>query len=227
LLILYFDISQTRLGKDKNKLLASFKELERKDILRNQKVLDLVYLALFMTIIVVITQVPNLGFIPLGITTATIGHIPVIIAAIYFGKKLGVLTGTLFGVMSLVTAYVRPNNAFDLLFQNPIISVLPRAAFAFLTVVIYNALKVLKNERVRVLWSAFFGSLVHSVLVIGALFLVYYKQTTAILIGDTITPSAVKAGIVALLGSILAEAILSAIITLPVISALRISHKSS
>jgi len=196
--------------------------------LRNQKIRDLVYLALFMTIIVVITQVPFLGFIPLGVTTATIGHIPVIIAAIYFGYKLGGLTGLLFGIMSMITAYIRPTGPFDLFFQNPIIAVLPRAVFALLTVVIYKALKVINNERVRILWTAFFGSLVHSILVIGTLFLVYYNETRTLDVnGQSQTFTLTLAFLsTALLVSVLAEAILSAIVALPVVTALRNSRKS-
>lgn len=196
--------------------------------MRNQKTIDLVYLALFLTIIVVMSQVPWLGFIPLGFTTATIIHIPVIIAAIYFGKKLGTLTGLIFGVVSLLTAYLRPTNVFDLFFQNPLISILPRIAFAFLTVGIYNLLKEIKNEHLRISITALLSSLLHTVLVIGTILVVYYNKTKTFITPDgvtqemTITFALIGVG---LLITVIAEAVVSTLITTPVIIAIRAANK--
>ncbi len=195
--------------------------------MRNQKISDLVYLALFLTIIVVMSQVPWLGFIPLGFTTATIIHIPVIIAAIYFGKKMGVYTGFIFGGVSLLTAYLRPTNVFDLFFQNPIISILPRIAFGFVTVIIYNSLKFINFEYLRTSITAFLSTIMHTVLVIGTLILIYYNETKTFVNADkqteefTITFALI--GLVVL--SALGEAIASTLIVPPIISAIRAANK--
>ncbi len=191
--------------------------------MRNQKTRDLIYLALFLTIIIVMSQVPFLGFIPFGFTTATTLHIPVIIACIYFGKRFGTLTGLFFGLASCITAYIRPTGVFDLFFQNPIISVLPRIAFAFITALIYQKLRVIKYPHLRVAITALLGSLVHTVLVVGTLLLVYFDKTktfiTAAGVSQTLTITITLIG-VSLIISAIAEAVVSALITPPVISAL-------
>jgi uncharacterized membrane protein len=197
--------------------------------MRNKKTIEMVYLALFLTIILVMSQVPWLGFIPLGFTTATIIHIPVIIAAIYFGKKMGTLTGLFFGLSSFATAYIRPTGVFDLFFQNPIVSVLPRIAFAFLTVYFYQLLKGIDNSKIRVTLTALISSFAHSILTIGTLVLVYFNKTKSFINADgetetmTITLSLIG---VALLISVIAEAVVSALITTPVIHALFSNHET-
>lgn len=196
--------------------------------MRNQKTIDLVYLALFLAIIVVMSQVPLIGFIPLGFTTATIIHIPVIIAAIYFGKKMGALTGFVFGLASCVTAYIRPTGVFDLFFQNPVISVLPRIVFGFLTAVLYQSLKGIKNGYLRASITALFASLMHTVLVVGTLLVVYYGKTKTFIDNNgneqVLTISFALIGIILLL-SMIGEAILSTLIAPPVVSALNVSNK--
>ncbi|QVK17224.1 ECF transporter S component [Mycoplasmatota bacterium] len=195
--------------------------------MRNQKTQDLVYLALFLTIIIVMSQVPWLGFIPLGFTNATIIHIPVIIAAIYFGKKLGVLTGLMFGLASLFTAYVRPSAVMDLFFQNPIVSILPRIAFAYLTVIIYQGLKGIVNPNVRVAITALFGSILHSILVVGTILLVHFNKTKTFVPaeGDAQTYTINFAILSGLLVIVISEAVISSIITTPIIRALNAKNK--
>ena len=59
----------------------------------NEKVLGMVQLAFFSAIIIIMALVPFLGYIPLGVTRATIIHIPVIIGAIVLGPKRGGVSG--------------------------------------------------------------------------------------------------------------------------------------
>ncbi|MEG2834325.1 MAG: ECF transporter S component, partial [Ruthenibacterium sp.] len=66
------------------------------------KALDLAQLALFSAIVIVLAFTPFLGYIPLGITKATIIHIPVIIGSILLGPKKGAILGALFGATSLI-----------------------------------------------------------------------------------------------------------------------------
>ena len=73
----------------------------------NVKYRDLVLLALFAAIVLVLGFTP-LGFIPLVVIKATIVHIPVIIGSIVLGPKKGAILGALFGVCSLITNTVSP-----------------------------------------------------------------------------------------------------------------------
>ncbi|MFR5069343.1 MAG: ECF transporter S component [Eubacteriales bacterium] len=73
----------------------------------NVKYRDLVLLALFAAIVLVLGFTP-LGFIPLVVIKATIVHIPVIIGSIVLGPKKGAILGALFGICSLITNTVSP-----------------------------------------------------------------------------------------------------------------------
>lgn len=76
---------------------------------RNTKTLELVQLALFAAIILLMVSVPYLGYIPLGFMNATIIHIPVIIGALFLGPKKGAILGFIFGLTSLFNNTFNPN----------------------------------------------------------------------------------------------------------------------
>ena len=71
------------------------------------RTLEMVQMALFIALIILMAAVPFLGYIPLGFTRATIIHIPVIVGAIVMGPKKGALLGTIFGLTSFI------NNTFN------------------------------------------------------------------------------------------------------------------
>ena len=71
------------------------------------KAYPLVELSLFTAIILALAFTPGLGYIPLGVTRATVIHIPVIIGSILLGPKKGAFLGGVFGLTSLL------NNTFS------------------------------------------------------------------------------------------------------------------
>ncbi|MEG1426324.1 MAG: ECF transporter S component, partial [Oscillospiraceae bacterium] len=75
------------------------------------KTLGLAQLALFGAIVIVLAFTPFIGYIPLGITKATIIHIPVIIGSILLGPKKGATLGALFGMTSLISNTISPTLA--------------------------------------------------------------------------------------------------------------------
>lgn len=188
--------------------------------MNNQKTKSIVYNALLIAIVVILAVVPNLGFIQVGGMAITIVHIPVIIAAILFGYKSALLMGFAFGISSLLVAATR-GAAFDILYVNPLVSVVPRVLFAIATVAIYNFTKTLiKDDIINVGISAFLSSLVHSILVISALYL-----SVSLGFADEFL-SMISGGfwafIFAMIGlQVLGEAVLATIVTVPVVKALR------
>lgn len=76
---------------------------------RTKKTKDLVTTAMFAAIIIAMSFVPYLGYIPLGFMNATIIHIPVIIGAILLGPKSGAFLGFIFGFTSMVNNTFNPN----------------------------------------------------------------------------------------------------------------------
>lgn len=73
--------------------------------MKNEKTYELVLLALFTAIIVIMAFTP-LGYIPLVVINATIIHIPVILGALFLGPKKGAFLGFVFGFTSFL------NNTF-------------------------------------------------------------------------------------------------------------------
>lgn len=65
------------------------------------KTYRLVIRAILTAIIILQTMVPFLGFIPIGITSLTIIHITVIVAAIVLGTKDGMFIGLVWGFSRL------------------------------------------------------------------------------------------------------------------------------
>ena len=66
-----------------------------------KKVLDMSLAGIFTAIIIAMSVVPFLGYIPLGFMNATIIHVPVIIGAIILGPKYGAYLG-----LGIVAYYV-------------------------------------------------------------------------------------------------------------------------
>ena len=58
-----------------------------------EKTFQLVLTALFLSVMILLASVPFLGFIPIGPINATTLHIPVIIASIVLGPKIGGFLG--------------------------------------------------------------------------------------------------------------------------------------
>lgn len=73
--------------------------------MRNERTYELVLLALFTAIIVIMAFTP-LGYIPLVVINATVIHIPVILGALFLGPKKGAFLGFVFGLTSFI------NNTF-------------------------------------------------------------------------------------------------------------------
>ena len=151
----------------------------KEEIMRNKKVIELTYLSVFIAIMFVMAWVPFLGFIPLGFASVTIIHIPVLIAIFVLGEKLGIITGLTFGLLSWLIAAFRPTQPLDPFFVNPLISVLPRLLFAILAVFFYLYLRRLfKNNYISMVITSIIGTLIHSVLVLGALVVLEFPNIT-------------------------------------------------
>ena len=83
--------------------------MEKKMSTLTTKTKDMVTTAMFVAIILAMSFVPYLGFIPLGFMNATIIHIPVIIGAILLGPARGAFLGGIFGLTSMINNTFNPN----------------------------------------------------------------------------------------------------------------------
>jgi len=147
--------------------------------MKKKKVYEMTVIGVFTTMIIVMAFVPMLGFIQIGAVSLTIIHIPVLIGGIFGGRKVAVSLATVFGILSLIVALTRPTGPIDLIFQNPMVSVLPRVLFGLALYEIYRGLQALiKNQYVSIPVAMVLATIVHSVLVLTSLF-VFGKDTLA------------------------------------------------
>ncbi|PAT01384.1 hypothetical protein CI105_06625 [Candidatus Izimaplasma bacterium ZiA1] len=146
----------------------------------DRRVKDLSLSGIFGGIILLLALVPApwgmpWGFITIGGGIAiTIVHIPVLIGAIFGGKKVGVYLGLIFGLGSLGAAILYPGG-LNVFFINPLVSVLPRVIFGFSIYYIFRFFnRIFKNDKIAIPYAMGVSTLVHTLLVVPILFLFIY-----------------------------------------------------
>ena len=167
---------------------------------------DLTILAMFLAIIIVMTAIPFLGYIPLGAIRATLLHIPVIIASIVLGAKYGAILGFVFGLTSLITNTTAPT-ATSFVFTpfvtleglgaarwlSLVICFVPRILVGVVPHYVYKGLsRLLRNKKggvelVPLTVAGIAGSLTNTVLVMGGIYLFFgnvYAQAKNMDFGD-------------------------------------------
>lgn len=132
------------------------------------KTYRLVIRAILTAIIILQTMVPFLGFIPIGITSLTIIHITVIVAAIVLGTKDGMFIGLVWGVFTMIRAFTSPTTPLDIVvFTNPIISVVPRVFVGLVAGLLFTIIyKKTKKVVAASIVAAIFGTITNTVLVL-------------------------------------------------------------
>ena len=139
--------------------------------------------AIFLALIILMTFVPYLGYISVfgGVITFTLLHLPVLLGASLMGWKRGLFYGLAFGFFNWIRALTAATSPFDMLFMNPLISILPRALFGLAAGWLFELLSFFKKEGSRrtasIVISAF-STMLHTALVFGAIYL-FTRDTTA------------------------------------------------
>jgi uncharacterized membrane protein len=136
---------------------------------------NLTFLALMLAITIVLDLTP-LGAVPLGSISATVVHIPTIIAGVVLGPVAGLILGTLLGITSLIHALTRPMTVIDPLFINPLISVLPRMFIGVVSYYVYRFLYKAVKAPASSFIAGIAGSLTNTGLVFLMLYLVYAQE---------------------------------------------------
>ena len=177
---------------------------------------NIAQIAIFFAIMLVIHLLSSVIFnlFPVPIKP-TIVQIPVIIASILYGPKVGALLGALMGVISLITntivllptsylfsPFVPNGNIYSL-----IIALIPRILIGITPYFVY---RYLKNKTGLILAGAI-GSLTNTIFVLGGIFLLFsnvYNGNIQLLLASVISTNSI------------AEMIISAILTVAIIPAL-------
>ena len=155
--------------------------------------MSMVQVAIFGAIIFIMAFTPFLGYIPLGITRATIIHIPVIIASLLMGPKKGGVLGFVFGLTSFITNTVNPT-ATSFVFTpfysvgeisggiwSVIICFVPRILVGIVPYFVYKlALRFVSEDtrkkgvsNVGLILAGVTGALVNTLLVMNLIFIFY------------------------------------------------------
>ncbi len=193
-------------------------------------------LSLLSAIIIIMSIVPFLGYIPLGFMNATIIHVPVVIGAIVLGPKAGGILGFVFGITSLINNTIRPNatsfvftpfytlgeggsNYFSLL-----ICLLPRILIGvFAGYIFIFGVKFLRSKFAASVCAGIVGSLTNTILVMLGIFFFFgedYSTARGIQYDELFS---VIAGIIGSVGVIEAIvcAILAAIVSTPLLKMIK------
>ena len=214
--------------------------------MRDKKVLEMTMIAMFVAIIAIMSFVPFLGFITVGIAAITIIHIPVILGGIIGGRRVAIVLATVFGVFSMIRAFMTPDG-LNVFFQNPLVSVLPRLLFGVALYYIYLGVhkvlprqkesaeetseiskKVVKHTRELVALGITFGlsSLVHSMLVLPVLFAFASGTTVMINTFEGVDPDALSFIWIVMGANGFLEAVLAVVIGAPVAWRVRAFYES-
>lgn len=176
-----------------------------------------------LSAISVMLSMTPLGFIPLGPTSATIMHIPVIIGAIVEGPIVGASIGFIFGFTSFVRALTVPNIT-SFAFINPLVSIVPRILMGIVSYYIYKVIfNITKKAMVAGLATGAIGSLVNTFGVLGMIYIVYAQRYVEAIGKDVSAAGAVILGIATTNG--IPEAIVGALVVSAVVIALKKSKK--
>ncbi|MCF0107647.1 MAG: ECF transporter S component [Bacilli bacterium] len=142
--------------------------------MKKESVQQMAISAILIAIIALMTFTP-VGYVTIGtvFSICTI-HIVVLLAAMLFGWKQGLVSGLAFGGLCLMKAAIMPTAATDALFINPLVSVLPRVLFGIISGVVFDYLRRIKNKAVRSVSFVIASgvcTMLHTALVLGSLWI--------------------------------------------------------
>ncbi|WP_242704041.1 ECF transporter S component [Candidatus Enterococcus moelleringii] len=188
---------------------------------------------MFLAIMIILAVTP-LGFIPIGPINATTMHIPVIIASIILGPKIGAGLGGIFGIISLArsTVVITPMSfVFSPFIANPltghgdwravIVAIIPRILIGVIPYFVFVGVQRLLKSKARpvsLFIAGLAGSMTNTILVMNLIFL-FFKESYANV--AQVAADAVYGVILGIIfGSGLVEAIVAGIATAAVCAVL-------
>lgn len=179
-------------------------------------------IAMLSAVSIMLSLTP-IGYIPVGITNATIMHIPVIIGAIMEGPIVGASIGLIFGVTSLMKAWMAPNIT-SFAFMNPLVSIIPRILIGIVSYYVYvGIVKAIKNKSIAAAAAGAIGSMVNTIGVLGMIYVLYAERFVSAIGGNASTAGKVLLTLGITNG--IPEAIVAALIVTGVVSVLKLSKK--
>lgn len=200
--------------------------------MKQHKQIQLLVIIAFLVAIQIVLTLTPIGYIPVGPIRATTMHIPVILAGILFGPKIGGIIGLVFGLTSLFNNTMNPTITSFVFspfitvggihgnFYSLIIVLVPRILLGVLSAYCYRGLKkIINQDTVSMMLSALLNTVLHTILVMGGIW-VFFANPYATARGMTLQEVwAFIMGVIMTNGVI--EAILAAIIVPFIVKAIK------
>lgn len=151
----------------------------------SRQIKNLTMLALFLAIEVVLLVTP-LGYLRIGVLSATLLHVPVIVCACTMGTKYGAVMGLVFGITSVINATMAPTvtsfafspfvtvGGFNGGYQSLIVAIVPRVLLGVIAGSLYRYCRQ-KDISIGISagCSAFVSTVIHVIGVLGLILLFY------------------------------------------------------
>lgn len=184
---------------------------------KNKAATNVAIIAIFFAIMLVINFLTSLVFnlwpVPIK---PTLVHVPVIIASIIYGPRIGAILGGLMGIMSvtvntltlLPTSYLFSPFVENGNFTSLIIALVPRILIGITPYFVYKCL----HNRTGLVIAGAIGSMINTIFVLGGIFLLFsnvYNGNIQALLAVVFGTNAI------------AEMIISAILTLALVPSLQ------
>lgn len=163
-----------------------------------RQILFLCQFSILLAIEIIVCFTP-LGTLPsLGMLSATLSHVPVIITAIVLGMKAGTLMGLAFGACSFIYwTFVAPG-AFSFLytpfytlgeysgnFGSLLICFVPRILIGVVTALAFNGLrKIFRNKYFAATVAGVAGTLTNTLLVLGGIYIFFGNEYYSMAVAD-------------------------------------------
>jgi len=176
-----------------------------------------------LSALTVVLGVSGLGFIPIPPIYATILHIPTLIGALLEGPKIGMVIGFYFRVLQFGYKTWYSQTLCLSLFLNPIISILPRMLIGPIAYYVYRYLPI-QRPVWRVMLALFVGTIVHTVMVMGLIYLIYAEPYAAAKGIPVDHVANIVIGVAVFHGPL--EALAAVVVGTPVVMALRAKLKT-
>lgn len=138
---------------------------------RRQSIQRITRLGILMGLIILMTFIPNIGYIQTGLFSITTIHIPVLIGAALMGPIGGLVLGLTWGLTSYFYALTL-GTIEAMIFLNPMVSIVPRVLVGLIASYTTMALdKVNMKEVLKYGLVAGIGTLSNTVLVLSSIFI--------------------------------------------------------
>ena len=138
----------------------------------HERILSMTFDAFFIAVLLLMTFVPNLGFIAVTpFISFTLMHLPVLLGAALGGPRKGILYGFVFGVASYIQAL--SSAGFNALFAFPWVAIPPRLLFGLAAGLFFAFVGKVSQKKARGLYLSL-GSALLTFLHTGLVFLDLY-----------------------------------------------------